>query len=65
MVFRRIVERFLEILQTEQQGIEEELQQLGNNNGNAKLQSLRNKKATLEKLYNGLAPLFETEETEK
>ena len=63
--FERIVERFLEILQTEQQGIEEELQQIGNNNSNAKLQSLRNKKATLEKLYNGLAPLFETEETEK
>ncbi|MFM7664341.1 MAG: hypothetical protein ACKO68_07415, partial [Bacteroidota bacterium] len=61
--FDMIMERFMEILQSEQEGIDEELQQLGNNSEKNKMQSLKNKKANLEKLYNGLSVMMDGEDS--
>jgi hypothetical protein len=58
-----IMERFMEILQSEQEGIDEELQQLGSNNDKNKVQSLKIKKANLEKLYNGLSVMMDGEDS--
>lgn len=60
--FDLILEKFMEILQSEQEGVDEELQQLGNEEDKNKMQSLKNKKANLEKLYNGLSPMIDTED---
>jgi len=60
--FDLILGKFMEILQSEQEGIDEELQQLGNKEDKNKMQSLKNKKANLEKLYNGLSPMIDTED---
>jgi hypothetical protein len=62
--FEMIVERFMEILQTEQEGIDDELQQLGKNSDNNRIQTLRNKKASLEKLYNGLSVMVDSEDSD-
>jgi len=62
--FDMIVERFLEILQSEQAGIEEEIQQLDKNKENAKYQSLQAKKGKLEQLYNDLSPLVDAENSD-
>jgi len=61
--FEMIVERFMEILQSEQEVIDEELQQLGKNSDINKIQSLKNKKASLEKLYNGLSLMMDSEDS--
>lgn len=55
-----IVERFMEILQSEQEVIDEELQQLGKNSDINKIQSLKNKKASLEKVYNDLSLMMDS-----
>jgi aminopeptidase N len=61
--FEMIVERFMEILQSEQEVIDEELQQLGKNSDINKIQSLKNKKASLEKVYNGLSLMMDSEDS--
>jgi hypothetical protein len=53
----------MEILQSEQEVIDEELQQLGKNSDINKIQSLKNKKASLEKLYNGLSLMMDSEDS--
>jgi aminopeptidase N len=62
--FNRIVERFMEILQTEQENITQEISLLNKNKDNAQIQALERKRSKLEATYNSLSPMVENEEYE-